>query len=213
MPLSVIGSGFGRTGTLSLRIALERLGFGPCYHMLEVLEHPEHVKFWAAAASGEDVDWDDMFAPYAATVDNPACSYFAELADYYPEARVIHTVRDPERWFESTRNTIFSPENQRRLSDLFEGPEIDVMMSKILDETFDGRVDDRQHAITVFEQHTKNVVRAIPADRLLIFRVREGWQPLCEFLGKPVPDEPFPKVNSTQEFQDRTLSAGPARDT
>ncbi len=213
MPLSVIGSGFGRTGTLSLKIALEQLGLGPCYHMLEVLEHPEHVKFWAAAASGEAVDWDDMFAPYGATVDNPACSYFAELADHYPQARVIHTVRDPERWFESTQKTIFSPENQRRLSDLFEGPEIGVMMSKILDETFHGRINDRQHAIAVFEQHTENVIRAIPADRLLVFRVREGWRPLCGFLGKPVPEGPFPKVNSTREFQDKTLSVGTERDT
>ena len=213
MPLSVIGSGFGRTGTLSLKVALEQLGLGPCYHMLEVFEHPEHIKFWAAAASGEAVDWDDVFTPYAAAVDNPASSYFAELADHYPEARVIHTVRDPERWFESTQNTIFAPENRRRVSDLFEGPEIDVMMSKILDETFGGRVGDRRHAIAVFEQHTENVIRAIPAERLLVFRVREGWRPLCEFLGKPVPEGPFPKVNSTQEFQDRTLSTGPARDT
>ena len=107
MALSVIGAGFGRTGTLSLRIALERLGLGPCYHMLEVFEHPEHIEVWNRAADGREVDWEALFRGYRSAVDWPVCAFYQELASRYPEAKVILTVRDPERWYRSAVDTIF----------------------------------------------------------------------------------------------------------
>jgi hypothetical protein len=106
MALAVIGAGFGRTGTLSLREALDRLGFGPCYHMIELIEHPEHVDFWERAAAGGEVDWDEVLRGYRAAVDWPACNFYAPLAARYADAKVILTVRDPERWHESDRQTI-----------------------------------------------------------------------------------------------------------
>ncbi|MGH8246419.1 MAG: sulfotransferase family protein, partial [Gammaproteobacteria bacterium] len=108
MALKVIGAGFGRTGTMSIKFALERIGFGPCYHMMEVMPHPQAVSQWARLARGEQSDWDGIFKGYAATVDWPACTYWRELAEYYPDATVILSVRDPARWFESTQKTIFS---------------------------------------------------------------------------------------------------------
>jgi hypothetical protein len=105
--MKVIGAGFGRTGTMSLKVALEELGFGPCYHMIELFEHPEHVERWEAAVGGEPVDWEELFSGYQVTVDWPGAAFYKELSERYPEARVILTVRDPERWYESAWNTIF----------------------------------------------------------------------------------------------------------
>ena len=104
--MKVIGAGFGRTGTMSLKVALEELGFGPCYHMVEVFEHPEHAGFWEGAWCGKPVDWDGFFADYEATVDWPACTFYAELLEKHPDAKVLLSVRDPEKWYESPRNPI-----------------------------------------------------------------------------------------------------------
>lgn len=202
MALSVIGAGFGRTGTLSLKSALERLGFDPCYHMMEVGKNAGHAEEWLRAANGERVDWDTLFAGFHAAVDWPACSFYRAYAALYPDAKVILTLRDPDRWFDSVHNTIYprmmnAPENvdpERRVR-------LTMARKLIIENTFDGRMDDRAHAIAVFERHIEEVKRVIPAERLLVFRVADGWGPLCDFLDKPVPDEPFPQVNSTEEFQ------------
>ncbi|MBI1178941.1 MAG: sulfotransferase family protein [Alphaproteobacteria bacterium] len=202
MALDVIGAGFGRTGTLSLKLALERIGFGPCYHMMEVFRSPHFAAYWKQAAYGEPVDWDQVFAGYRATVDWPGCSYWRELSAAYPAARVILSVRDPDRWFESTRNTIFSDEMMRRAAEAPPDENRAGMMKKILGDTFGGRFSDRDHAVAVFNDHVAAVKDAIPAERLLVFDVAEGWGPLCSFLGVEVPDEPFPRTNSTEEFGD-----------
>ncbi len=202
MALSVIGAGFGRTGTLSLKSALERIGFDPCYHMMEVGNNPTHAEQWLSAANGEQVDWDTLFNGFHAAVDWPACSFYREYADLYPDAKVILTLRDPDRWFDSVHNTIYprmmnAPENvdpERRMR-------LTMARKLIIENTFDGKMDDRAHAIAVFERHIEDVKRTVPAERLLVYRVADGWGPLCKFLGKPVPDEPFPQVNSTEEFQ------------
>lgn len=115
MTLEVIGAGFGRTGTMSLKVALEELGFEPCYHMSEVFTHPEHVELWRAAAQGEPVEWEQIFGGYRATVDWPACTFYGELMENYPDAKVILTVRDPQRWYESAYNTIYTID--RRVGD------------------------------------------------------------------------------------------------
>src|SRR3712207_228473 len=107
MAIEVIGAGFGRTGTMSLKVALEELGFGPCYHMIELFGHPEHVELWETASQGKPVDWEKLFSGYRATTDWPACSFYGELMQRYPNAKVILTVRDPDRWYESTYNTIY----------------------------------------------------------------------------------------------------------
>ena len=119
MTLDVIGAGFGRTGTMSLKVALEELGFGPCYHMSEVFAHPEHVELWRAAAQGKEVDWEQIFGGYRATVDWPACSFYGELMEKYPDAKVILTVRDPQRWYESAYNTIYTMTRTASTSPVF----------------------------------------------------------------------------------------------
>jgi hypothetical protein len=200
MPLKVIGAGFGRTGTLSMKLALEKLGFGPCYHMMEVFQNPDHLVYWGKAGRGEPVDWDALFKDYQSSVDWPGCSYYKEHAALYPDAKVILTVRDPEKWHLSTQNTIFSPANSKRAAEAPPNADRDAMMSGIFDATFQGKVADKSHAIKVFNAHTADVRNTIPADRLYVYEVGEGWAGLCEFLGVPAPDEPFPKTNTTEEF-------------
>lgn len=212
----MIGAGFGRTGTMSLKVALETLGFGPCYHMMEVFSHPEHAARWEAAWLGEPVDWDDLLDGYEAAVDWPACAYYEELMERYPDAKVILTVRDPERWYESVRDTIYALSmtvSHSRVLQLvlglrgllrhgtFAGG--NMARTIIWDGTFDGRFEDRRYAVRVFERHNEEVRRRVPEDRLLTFEVSQGWGPLCDFLGVEVPDEPFPRLNDTAEMRDR----------
>lgn len=204
MALSVFGAGFGRTGTMSLKLALEGLGAGPCYHMLEVRQNPGHAQLWLDAVEGRPVSWDDLFAGYPASCDWPQCHFWRELSLHYPDARVILTVRDPERWYTSITRTIFpSQEEQPDASD----PEALVRRTMtrklILEQAFGGRWQDKAHVMGVYQRHVETVQRELPADRLLVYDVAQGWQPLCSFLRLPVPDMPFPNVNSTAEFNAR----------
>jgi hypothetical protein len=105
--MKVIGAGFGRTGTMSLKVALERLGFGPCYHMTEIFAHPEHTGFWLSVWRREPADWDGVLGNYQATVDWPGCTFYEELMERHPGSKVLLSVRDPDRWYESTRSTIY----------------------------------------------------------------------------------------------------------
>jgi hypothetical protein len=193
---------------LSLKAALEELGFGRCYHMTEVIAHPEHVAVWDAAGRGEPVDWEELFRGYRAAVDWPACSYYKELMRLYPAAKVILTVRDPDRWYESAWQTIYQV---RRAFPRWASPFLPRMRRMlgmtdrlIWDGFFQGRFEDRGHAIAAFHRHNEEVKRAVPAERLLVFEVKEGWGPLCAFLGVPVPEgKPFPHLNDTEEFRAR----------
>jgi hypothetical protein len=204
MTLGVIGAGFGRTGTLSLKGALEGLGFGPCYHMVEVIEHPEHVGFWQRAAEGGEVDWDEVLAGYCAAVDWPACNFYAPLAARYPEAKVILTVRDPEGWYDSAWQTIF-PRITRPVAedDTVARARIQMQRRVVIEQAFAGDIADREHALAVFRRHVAEVQRTIPPERLLVYQVADGWEPLCRFLERPVPDQPFPHVNASEEFKRR----------
>ncbi|MFN0093287.1 MAG: sulfotransferase family protein [Dehalococcoidia bacterium] len=207
MALQVIGAGFGRTGTLSLKHALQRLGFDPCYHMIEVFGNAGHAAQWAAATRGEPVDWDALFANYTATVDWPSCSFYAELAGHYPDAKVILSRRSAESWYESVSNTIYksmtgpTPPNNPAAAE-----QMAMARGLIVDRTFGGRFEDKTHAIAVYEAHNAEVIRTIPADRLLVFEASQGWEPLCAFLGLPVPDEDYPRVNTTEDFVARRLA-------
>jgi hypothetical protein len=199
MPLSVIGAGFGRTGTMSLKLALEQLGFGPCYHMEEVFKNPKAPGYWEAVADGEPVDWEEVFAGYHATVDWPGATFYRELAEAYPQAKVILTLRDPEAWFASTQSTIFNsadPEIQQIVADAAMGR----MGDKVVFSLFDHQIRDKERVISVFNRHNETVRNTIPPERLLVYEVSQGWEPLCAFLGVPVPAGPMPKLNSTENF-------------
>jgi hypothetical protein len=213
MTLEVIGAGFGRTGTMSLKVALEKLGFGPCYHMTEVFANPEHVELWEAAARGEPLDWDKVFGDYRATVDWPGASFYEGLMEKYPDAKVILTVRDPERWYESARSTIYNVQNVASspvfsLAALFVPRLRDLRRAALMaadlvwKRTFDGKFEDREHAIEVFERWNEEVKERVPPEKLLVYEVKEGWEPLCEFLGTTVPkDKPFPHHYDRKTFR------------
>ncbi|MCA8941749.1 MAG: sulfotransferase family protein [Planctomycetes bacterium] len=198
MVLKVIGAGFGRTGTMSMKAALEQLGLGPCYHMVECLPRgPHHWQKWVDAAHG-DADWDSIFDGFASTVDFPACSNYRELAEHYPDAKVVLTLRDAESWYESTQDTIFAPHWIDYLREVEMGEFIQAHINDYLGD----RMHDKEHLIRRFHEHADAVRKAIPAARLLEFEVKQGWEPLCEFLEVPVPDGPFPFVNDTEATKD-----------
>ena len=200
MALKLIGAGFGRTGTMSLKAALEKIGYGPCYHMIEVFGNHKFPGYWARIARGEKPNWDEIFNGFVSTVDWPACTYWRELADHYTDAKVLLTVRDPERWFESTQNTIFSKFHHDSFYAEGADPDQRAMVEVLYDKTFQRRQNDHDHVISVYNAHNEEVKRTIPADRLLVYEVKEGWEPLCNFLGVPVPAEPFPRINTSEDW-------------
>ncbi len=197
--LEVIGAGFGRTGTYSLKLALEQLGFGPCHHMEDVLKDPERqVPLWSAAAQGK-ADWTSILAGFGSAVDWPAAAFWRELADAHPEARVIVTTRDAERWCDSYLETIHAflskaDEVPPHLEPWFEMARAVTARSGVSDTT------DRADLIASFQANNEAVKNALPPERLLVYEVKDGWEPLCAFLGKPVPDMAFPKTNNRQEY-------------
>lgn len=195
MPLAVIGAGLPRTGTSSLKLALEQLGFGQCYHMREVFLHPERAQYWEAAADGKPIDWEAVFAGYRSTTDAPACHFYKPLMQRYPDAKVILSLRDPESWFSSTQETILQPfvmKMHAAMSTL-------DMCNKIGWGT-DPRLRDKAYMLARFHRHNEDVLKTVPKDRLLVFEAKQGWAPLCAFLGVAVPATPYPHANSRDDF-------------
>ena len=214
--MKLIGAGFGRTGTKSLQAALQILGLNPCYHMTEVMSRPEHLDLWYDAARGKPVDWKRLFEGYQATVDWPGCTFYKELMNVYPEAKVLLSTRDPEKWYESCCQTIYGISHSFPMSLLkYVIPSMrrftrmpDALIWK---GTFKGRFEDKAFALDVFRRHLEEVKQYVPADRLLVYEVKEGWEPLCRFLGVPVPkDTPFPRLNDTAEFQNNVRARAAA---
>ena len=197
MTLKIIGVGMGRTGTASLKVALERLGIGRCYHMSEVLKNPESIQGWIRAAEGK-ADWDTIFRGYSATVDNPGCNYWKELAAYYPDAKVVLTIRDANKWFESTNETIHSAEFARFMKNSPFGD----MIQKTMWDRMENRMQDRGYMVEFFNRHSTEISDSIAADRLLVYQVSDGWEPLCQFLGVPIPNMEFPRINSRNETRE-----------
>lgn len=196
--LQVIGAGFGRTGTMSLKLALERLLGGKCYHMYEVMENLESdVPVWLAASKGEDVDWDTLFENYVAAVDVPASSFWPELAERYPNALIILSIREPEQWWNSASATIFEAISSETPPQLMQWQE---MIENIMRQRFTLEVHDREAAIAAYNRHNDKVKAEAPADRLLVWDPSEGWAPICNALGLPIPDEPFPRANTKDDF-------------
>lgn len=192
--LKVIGAGFGRTGTHSMKKALEMLGLGPCHHMAEVMSNPDQLATWRAIAAGETPDWNGVFTGYRSAIDWPSAHYWRELAAAFPDAKVLLTIRSPESWYKSFSSTILQGIGPETSPESF-GHRI------IRNKIFDGRPEDRDIAIAAFNRNTQEVRAAIPASRLLVFEVGDGWEPLCRFLGIPAPPQPFPSSNSTEEFR------------
>jgi hypothetical protein len=204
MPLSVIGAGLGRTATFSMKFALEHLGLGPCYHMSEVFAGArKNISLWLNVVNG-NADWDTIFDGYQSTTDYPACTYWRELAEHYPDAKVVLTVRDPNNWFNSVSQTIFSEQMQGPLA----GSTAEAMMQGVALDAFGDRVNDRAFMTDWFERRNQNVIDALPPERLLVYSPKEGWAPLCSFLGVPVPEGPFPRVNSRDELEQASNEQG-----
>jgi hypothetical protein len=200
--MDVIGAGFGRTGTLSLKVALEQLGFGPCLHMIPLLRDPDTSALIRKAAEGDVDSLDVALAGCRSTVDWPMTYFWRELANRHPAAKVILTVRDPEKWYDSADRTIHAAANHGRESGGLDPDVMGMVDATVWDGTFGGRFADRDAAIKIFEEHNAAVRREIPADRLLVFEVAQGWEPLCSFLEVPVPATPFPRLNDTVTFHD-----------
>ena len=178
--------------------------------MGEVLQDPAHQDHWLNAANGNP-DWDSWLADYSAAVDYPACTFWRELAEYYPDAKVLLSVRDATSWFESVNATIMSP----KFNDFVTGSPFGDMVKTVIWDTVDNRMGDREFMVSYFNRRNDEIREAIPANRfnrrndeireaipanrLLVYEVKQGWEPLCEFLDLPVPDKPFPRVNTRDE--------------
>jgi hypothetical protein len=197
--LEVIGAGYGRTGTNALKMALELLGFGPCHHMFELRDNPEKVAPWAAVFDGGTPDWDELFTGYRSQVDWPGAYYWRELASHYPDAKVVLSVRDPKAWYASLANTLLPFAAQEGQHSPPHRNEI-ARISKLILEPFS---HSEETAVARFNAHTDDVCKNISANRLLVYDVQQGWQPLCEFLGVDIPNIAFPSTNSTADFQQR----------
>lgn len=204
MGLRVIGAGFGRTGTTSLKAALQQLGFTKCHHMDEVRGH--QVAAWQGIADGKAPDWDAIFEGFQASCDWPSCTYWEELSSHYPDAKVILSVRDEIRWYDSVAETIYAgsfliptwlmramPWPFQRFNRM--------VIAQVWDGVFDGRFLEREHALGIYRNHVERVKTRCDPDRLLVFQATDGWHPLCEFLGVPVPDGPYPHLNDAKQIR------------
>lgn len=204
MALKVIGAGLGRTGTLSLKLALEHLGFGPCYHMLEVMgQARERLPQWIQVVRGNP-DWDTVFDGFQSSVDYPTCYFWREQAAHYPDAKIILSTRDAEGWFESVNKTIMSPEG---VASMRAGPFAEFMEGTVL-KAFGDRFADRDFMVDAFRKWEASVIEECPANRLLVHRPGDGWEPICAFLDVPVPAEPYPRVNSSEDMLGRSSNVG-----
>lgn len=199
--LQVMGAGLGRTGTHSLARAVEILGFGPCYTLLDVDEEPGHPEAWQAAIDNKVIDWRALLEGYQAAVEWPAVAFLPQILGEFPDCKVILTMRDAVSWYESASSTIFPgleagafhPDPIRRKESAWK-------REFILNGVFHGRHYDRDYVISLYVEHVLSVIELVGPAQLLKFNVEEGWQPLCDFLDKPTPDVPFPVHNTKAEF-------------
>lgn len=207
MAMQVIGAGVGRTGTYSLRLAINRLGFGPCHHMEEVIQNPfVQVPLWTGVLNGNH-NWNEIYEGFNSAVDWPTAAFFRELAQAYPSAKFVLTHRDPQGWADSFTETIYklveeSDQAPPSMKDFL------TMGRGVIARTGFPDGLNRDGLIRAFTAHNESVIRTIPAERLLIYQVMEGWDPLCNFLGTGAPNEPFPRANNRAEFWD-LVKGGP----
>jgi len=204
MTLRVVGAGLGRTGTQSLKVALEQLLGAPCYHMVEVLQHPESVRVWQDAIDGKPVDWSALMDGYAAAVDWPVVAFWPELADAFPDAVVLLSTRvHAQAWWNSADKTIFAV-TRRGIGDALPEMQPHARMIEGLFERFTpdwDADDDGEAARRAYDAHNAHVRATVPGERLVDWQAGDGWEPICRALALPVPDEPFPHVNTTDDFR------------
>lgn len=198
--LKVIGAGFGRTGTFSLKLSLEKLGFGPCYHMADVKENESHVQLWNDAVNGT-YKWDEIFQGYSSTVDWPSTYFWRVLYENSPDAKIILSSRDEDSWYESAKSTIYlAMSNANKYTGLRR--ELYKMAAEIvLEKTFKGRFNDEKYAKKVYREHIEYVTASVNPGNLLKMNVSEGWEPLCKFLGVEIPDTDFPLTNTKEKYK------------
>lgn len=198
MSLKVIGAGLGRTGTTSLLVALRQLLGKPCYHMSEVFDSPEHVELWKKATAGDLPEWKDFYRDYGATVDWPSAAFWSELSIAFPESLILLSVRDAESWWNSASETIFQFENIPGADDSKRS-----MLESLFENKFTIDYRERDKAIAAYEKHNQYVIDNVPAERLLVWEATDGWEPICNALGLDIPEMPFPKVNTRQQWNER----------
>jgi hypothetical protein len=214
MALEIIGAGWGRTGTESLKKALEILGYNKCYHMFELIKEGDRLKYWEQLEKERTTDFESLFQGYKAAVDFPVAAYYKEIMQHYPHAKIILTVRDPDKWFDSATKTIFrgtpAPVMMiMRFLGLFSKklgyfPKvIDYAVRAFLKGMMQGKVKDRDFMKAKLKAWNEEVMQYVPADKLLVYEVKDGWEPLCAFLDKPEPQVPFPRSNDSDAFQKR----------
>jgi Sulfotransferase domain len=201
MTLQVVGAGLGRTGTHSLKIALEQLLGAPCYHMLETFGRPDDIAVWHAAMNGDMPDWNEFLSDYRSTVDWPACAFWRELLAENPDAIVLLSSRDADGWWTSATNTIFQVVQRELPDDDIAGRVQLAMVNDMLTKRFTPNWLDETEAKRAYEAHNADVRASVPAEQLIDYRPGDGWEPICEKLGLPVPSDPFPHVNTTDEFR------------
>lgn len=215
MSIKIIGAGFPRTGTNTLRESLTMLGYVKTYHMKELLVHPENLQHWTKLRETGTTDWDELYNGYKATVDFPCYPWYKEHMKRYPDAKVILSTRPFEKWHDSVYSTIWQAQNPSEEQRLEMGkkvqasPRLQKVMKvmqfgkqAIMEDHFQGRFLDKEFAKEIFDRHHEEVKAHVPADKLLVYDVAEGWGPLCEFLGKPEPGEPLPHTNKKEDFKE-----------
>ncbi|RDD84590.1 sulfotransferase family protein [Streptomyces parvulus] len=213
--LKLINAGLGRTGTTSLKAALDRLGLGPSFHMFDIVGDAGRLQQWErVVCDGADPDWAALFAGYGAAVDGPCAVHYQQIGRAFPDARTILTVRDAESWYRSTHDTLYQfalrsaahpPQPGSAQARLFR-----ITTTMVWDGLFEGRFADKDHAIDVYHRHNEDVVRTLGAGNVLVYDVSQGWEPLCDFLGADVPAEAFPRTNDTASMRRRVARAAGA---
>lgn len=214
--IKIIGAGLGRTGTMSLKLALEALGYNRCYHMSELLNDPSRLKYWKEFQKSGKTSYDDLFDGYMAAVDYPAAALYKDLYRQIPGCKVILTVRDPEEWYESVKRTIYSvsPKSFKEIASLIYramtnknvrrvGPVFQLNDRLIWKKQFQGKFKDKAFAMDRFHQWNEEVINTIPEEDLLVMKISDGWEPLCAFLNKEVPKIEFPLSNKRQDFKQK----------
>lgn len=214
MSIKVIGAGFPRTGTNSLKRSLEMLGVSKCYHMKELLTHPDQLPLWLQLENTGSTDWDTLYNGFQGSVDFPCYPFYRQHLERYPDAKVILTIRDVDAWYKSVKSTIWTagPQNLGQKLAMMGRMLTDSRVRKVIgcikfvkrmiwQREFQGRFEDEAYAKEVFHKHIEEVKANVPADQLLVYDVREGWGPLCQFLGVPEPSEPLPHLNKRENFK------------
>ena len=201
MPVRLVGAGLGRTGTHSLKVALEQLLGAPCYHMLEVFGRPDDVSVWEHAVNGDPPDWTTFLAEFGAAVDWPVAAFWRELSTAFPDAVVLLSVRETDDWWTSASRTIFEvAQRGAPPGDPVFGAQL-AMVNQMLDRRFTSGWRDEATAKAAYDAHNEAVRASIPVDRLIEWHPGDGWAPICAALDAPVPPEPFPHVNTTSDFR------------